>query len=176
MTASSEFNLFVVLDLDPEAPWNGAEAARRMTEKRSQWSKLINSPGKKGIAAKRNLELLPKLAEVAASDAARLEHANEAKQLRNAGQTEQHGKLDAAIELLQAKGEIYRGELRQLAAQFVGSFTEAQIASRLSVPVKEDAAAPVAKDLLEPSVAKEIALKLTELGHKKLYDLSLIHI
>jgi hypothetical protein len=171
MTAPSEFNLFLLLDLDPEVAWNAADFDRRLKEKRSEWSKLLNSPSRKGMAARRNLELLPKLAEVAASEAARVEHANAAKKLRSADQEEQQRKLDAAIELLQAKGEVHLREIRQLAAQFAAVCTEAQIVSRLSVPVREEAtAAPAAKDLLDRSLANEIAQKLQELGHESLYD------
>ena len=171
MTTPSEFNLFQVLELDPEAAWNAADFDRRLKEKTSEWSKLVNSPSKKGRAAKRNLELVRDLAKVAASEVDRIEHANAAKRLRSADQEEQQRRLDEAIELLQAKGEVHRREIRQLAAQFAAVCTEAQIVGRLSVPVREEAAAaPAAKDLLDRSLANEIAQKLQELGHESLYD------
>lgn len=171
MTSSSDFNFFLLLDLDPEVAWSASELDRRLNEKRSEWTKLLNSPSKKGLAARRNLEFMPDLAEVAASEAALIEHANAAKTLRTKDQEEKQRELDAAIELLQAKGEVHRREVKELAKRFADAFTEAQIVSRLSVHVCEEAAAAaVARDLLDRSLANDIAQKLKELGHESLYD------
>jgi hypothetical protein len=171
MPSPSEFNLFLLLDLDPEVAWNAADIDRRLKEKRSEWAKLVNIPTKNGRAAKRNLESFKKLAEVAASEAALIEHANAAKKLRSAEQAEKQRELEQAIELLQVKGEVHRREVTELAKHFAGVCTEAQIRSRISVPIREGAEdVPAKKDLLEPSVANAIAEKLQELGHKSLYD------
>ncbi len=171
MTAPSDFNLFLLLDLDPEVAWSAADLARRLKEKRSEWAKLLNSPSKKGLAARRNLELMPKLTEVVASAAALIEHANAAKELRTKDQQEKQRELQRAIELLQAKGEVYTREIRQLAAQFAEVCTETQLVGRFSVPIREEVeAAPAAKDLLDESLASEIAQKLRALGHEGLYE------
>lgn len=171
MTSPSEFNLFLLLDLDPEVAWNAADIDRRLKEKRSEWARLVNSPTKKGRAAQRNLESFKKLAEVAASEAARIEHANAAKKLRSAEQAEKQRELEQAIELLQVKGEVHRREVAELAKHFADVCTEEQIRSRISVPICEGSEdAPAKNDLLEPSVANAIAEKLQELGHESLYD------
>lgn len=174
MTPPSDFNLFLLLDLDPEVAWSAADLDRRLKEKRSEWAKLVNAPSKKGFAARRNLELLPKMAEVAASDIARMEHAEAAKRLRNSVLAERHRRLDEVIELLQVKGEIYRREVKELVKRFADVCTEAQIIGRLTVPVVEEPpaarAAPAAKDLLDRSLANEITQTLQELGHESLYD------
>lgn len=174
MSASSDLNLFLLLDLDPEEAWSAADLDRRLKEKRSEWTKLLNSPGKKGLVARRNLELLPRLAEVASSDAARMDHAEAAKRLRKSMLAERLRRLDEVIELLQVRGEISRREVKELAKRFADVCTEAQIIGRLTVPVIEELsaapAAPAAMDLLDRVLAKEIAEKLQALGHESLYD------
>jgi len=173
MTSPAEFNLFLLLDLAPEVAWSAADFDSRLKEKRSEWIKHLNNP-RRSLAARRNLELLPKLTEVAGSDAARMEHAEAAKSLRDSKLAERHLRLDQVIELLQVKGEIHRREVKELAKRFADVCTEAQIIGRLTVPVIEEPpaapAAPAAKDLLDRSIANEIAQKLQELGHESLYD------
>ena len=171
MTAPSEFNLFVVLDLDPEAPWNAADLSRRITVKRSEWAKQLNSPGKKGIAAKRNLELLPTLTKVAASEAASLEHANQAKNLRSSALPLMHEKLNEAVKLLQAKGEVLAREFDRLVSVFSDVCTESEIRVQLGLPVRtnSDVGSPKTNPL-ERHLARDIDWKLQELGHDTLYD------
>ena len=173
MTAPAGFNLFLLLDLNPEVAWSAADLDSRLKEKRSEWTKHLNHPTR-SLAARRNLELLPKLTEVAGSDAARMEHAEAAKSLRDSTLAARHLRLDQVIELLQVKGEIYRREVKELAKRFADVCTEAQIIGRLTVPVIEEPpaapVAPAAKDLLDRGLAKEIAEKLRALGHVSLYD------
>lgn len=171
MATNPGFNLFEVLDLDPDAAWNPADFDRRLKEKRGEWSKLVNSPTKKGLAAKRNIELIAKLVEVAGSDAKRAEHANAAKDLRNEGRVEREKKLTLAIDFLQANGEVLESELKDLSSKFGDVATEAQIRGRFTVPVRaETATAPRRKDVLDASLAKGIAQKLDELKFMSLYE------
>ena len=58
MTAPSDFNLFLLLELDPEAAWSSSDFDRRLKEKKSGWAKLVNAPTAKGLAARRNMELV----------------------------------------------------------------------------------------------------------------------
>jgi hypothetical protein len=164
------FNIFVLLELDPDERWSQEGFEKRLKEKQSEWMKLSNHP-QKAFAAKRSLERMPELRRIAANDAERAQHAAEAKKLKHAEQGERRNELDVALELLQAKGHLLEAELNGLVTQYANVASESGIRERLKVPVVKGEEAPQSrKESLDPSKARDIEQKLHDLGKKDLYD------
>ena len=57
-------NIFMLLEIDPDQEWDQITFERRIREKRREWSKWANFPGEKGVKARINLDLVPRLVEV----------------------------------------------------------------------------------------------------------------
>lgn len=170
VSTADAFNLFLLLELDPNDGWSQAKFDQRLKEKQSEWSKLQNHP-KKAMAAKRNLERLPEFKRIAASEAERAKHAADALDLRKAAQGQRCTELDEALKLLQAKGHLLEAELKGLVTEYADVVSESDIRRRLNVPVvKGEEMLQTRKELLDPSKARDIEQKLYDLGKKNLYD------
>jgi hypothetical protein len=164
-------NIFILLDFDPNKPWNPDEFRLRLEAKRREWSKLTNLPNEKGVQAKLNLGLITEIKRIAADEALRKAHAVTARQERSKEQAEKLKQLDERLELLQAKGYILQDEFDQLVKNFKELVSEPQLRQRLKVPIKkESVVARPRREALEASLAKQIANELRGLNKVSLYD------
>jgi Double zinc ribbon len=170
MNSPAEFNLFVLLELDPDDGWGQERFEKRLKEKQSDWSKMSNHPVK-GKAARGNIERLPALKRIAADDVERAKHAEEAKKFRDAGQRERRQELDEAVKLFQAGGQIFETQLKDLAMRYAGVASEDDIRELLNIPVVKGEKSPQSQDeLLEPTTVSQIVQHLQVLGKGDLYD------
>lgn len=169
MAYQDKLNLFILLDIDPDQPWNQAEFERRIKEKKIDWTKLLIH-SKRGLEAKRNLQLIPKLQEIAKDETQRKQQAAEARTLKNQEQADRLQTLSKELELLQAKGHILEEELMNLATKYKGVSSEAEIRKRLTVPLRKETDRVPPRPVLEPTVVMEIQTKLQGLNKTDLYD------
>ena len=137
MAEKSSPNLFILLDLDPNKPWNQVEFERQLESKRREWSKLVNRPDARGIQAKQNLGLIQEMKRIASDETQRQVQAETARQERSKEQADKLKQFDEDLELLQAKGHILQAELDQLVKQYCSVLSEADIRKRLSMPIEQ---------------------------------------
>jgi hypothetical protein len=133
----NQFNLFELLDLNPSAIWDAQLFERRLGEKQAEWSGLTNHP-KRGMEARLNLELVPRLREVAVDPQLRATHAALAAAAAQARRESELQKLEGALAVLQAKGHVLDSELADLVRKFAAVMPEAELVRRLRVPVVQD--------------------------------------
>lgn len=170
MDQKPDFNLFLVLDLDPTKPWNQAEFEQRLKEKRGEWARVAQSPSKKGTEANRNRERIPELIQVAADPALRDIHAKAAQTQKNAATIEKRQELEEKLKLLQARGHILEAEVERLVKDYAGHFSEKDIRKKIVVPIKKHEAKKPSQEPLDVTLAKNIEKSLAEVGKTSLYD------
>ena len=162
-------NIFILLEIDPDQPWDQAVFEKRIQAKKREWSKWVNKPGEKAEKAKINLDLVPRLIEISQDGAQRRSQANEAKKQRAQTQAAQIREVDDLLELLQAKSFVWEDELAKLIADFQGVLSEPDIRERVAVEVRS-AESTTERLTLGTSTAKRIHLALQHLGKADLYD------
>lgn len=171
MEPKLDFNLFLLLDLDPTESWNQAEFEQRLNQKRGEWSRLTHNPSKKGKEAERNLGKIPELKAVAADPTKRAEHAKAAHEMEKAGAAEKEKELEDKLTLLQANGVVYETELKKLIKEYTGHFSEKEIRGRIKVPIKKQAKSEKpTQEPLDTTTAGGIQARLDILGRETLYD------
>lgn len=171
MDPHEQNNLFLILELDPDQPWNQADFERQLQKKRYEWSRLSNFANEKGLKAKTYLNLLPKIKEWAQDETQRKLQAEEARKARTAGQANKLQQFKERLGLLEVGGFLLEDDLDQLIKDFAGTLTVDQIRKAVKVPVKNaEQIGRQARPALEPSKAKDIQRKLDTLGKATLYD------
>lgn len=164
-------NIFLLLDLDPDTPWNQAEFERQLQKKRQEWSRFVNMPNQKGIQAKQNLGLIPDLKKIAADQDLRQAQVDAARQEKIAARAGEIKEFEERLHLFQVKGHILEDELSLLIKEFGKVLTEPEIRARISVPIRNEQHATHRRaTTLDPTKAKEIQNRLMSLGKVDLYD------
>jgi hypothetical protein len=164
-------NIFILLGLDPDKPWDQVEFERQLNAKRQEWSRLTNLANEKGLQARLNLGLVDEIKRIAGNNELRKAHVVAARQERLKENAEKIRQLDESLKLLQAKGFVLQAEFDQLMKNFKGLVSESDLHHRLSVPIKKGStAAQPHQEALEASLAKEIADQLRGLNKISLYD------
>lgn len=171
MVDKEEPNIFILLDLDPDKPWNQVEFERLLEEKRREWSRLVNRPDLIASQAKKNLGLIPKIKGIAKNETLRLAQAEDAKEERLMKKAESLKLLDANLGLLQAKGYILQQEFDQLLTSFRGVLLEIELRNRINVPLIKEKPKNQKRESLDVSRAKSISNKLSLLNFPTLYAL-----
>lgn len=171
MESNEQPNLFLILELDPDQPWSQADFERQLQKKRHEWARLVNFATEKGIKAKTQLALIPKLKEIAQDEAQRKAQADAARKARAEGESSKLQQFSTRLKLLEVRGFIVEDELNQLIKEFAGTLSPEQIRKAVKVPVKKvEETGRQAHPTLEPSKAKDIQRKLDGLGKASLYD------
>lgn len=165
----NNLNLFILLDIDPDQPWNQAEFERCLQQKRREWSGLVNLPSKKGIEAKRNLGLIPKLTQIAQEEAERTRQAAEVRNLKNQQRADQLQMLSKDLEWLQKSGNILEDQLKNLITKYAGTISEVEIRKLLTVSVIKEPKESEPPSL-DPTTASIIQQNLQSLKKANLYD------
>lgn len=164
-------NIFILLGIDPNQPWNQAEFERLLQEKRREWAKDLNIPNKRGIQAKQNLGLIPAIQKIAADPAIRQAQAKAANQTTATTQKDQLAQLEVNLDLLQRKGYLVQAELDQVIREFKDLFKESEIRKKVRVEIRaENTATKQRKPTLETATANVIKQRLEVLKKTDLYE------
>ena len=78
-TPSSRPNFFILLGLNPDAPWDPVVFEQVLGEKQRAWSVQRNSVAKIALVAKQNMEYIPQIKTVMADERLRQEEAAAAR-------------------------------------------------------------------------------------------------
>lgn len=171
MTEKKLPNLFLLLDLNPDAPWDQGLFEERLRDKRREWSGLTHMPSKRGLQAKQSLSKIPHLKRVAADEALRQQQASAARQEQKTSQAERLQVFEADLDLLAAKGHILEAELQRLVKDYADILSEVEIRKRLKVPLEKGRSARgKAQPALAAAKARGINRRLDNLGKTDLYD------
>lgn len=171
MVDKVEPNIFILLDLDPDKPWNQVEFERLLEEKRREWSRLANRPDIKGQQANKNRGLIPDIKRIASNESLRQSQAEAAKLQRSQERSQKLKQLDDTLTLLQAKGYILPEEFDQLMKSYGGLKTENELRKLIGVPIrKAPSGGRQKRETLDPLIAKEIVKRLQGLNKLSLYD------
>lgn len=155
--SSYNSNLFLLLELPLDKPWDQAMFEYRLMEKRAEWSGDLNNP-KKRARASRNLEQLDALKGVARDRTKREAAAAEARII--IAQARQAFEVD--LRLFEKKGVMSEDEFERLVKKHNSPFlSEANMRQAIRVPV-----AP----LLETATVMIIENLLDNLKKRDLYD------
>ena len=171
-TDNTRPNFYILLGLNPDESWDQAKFERVLREKRTQWSLDGSGVAKKAIAAKNNLELIPEIKQVMEDTAQRSAEAAAARTELASGSREKVTKFEDQLKLAEAKGYLEEAELKAFINEFKDVLSEKDIRSRIKVVVRASNAQtmPVVQQL-EPSMAKNIAERLSILHMSSLYEL-----
>jgi hypothetical protein len=169
----ADFNLFLVLDLDPAAPWNQALFDSRLRERQAFWSSQTTHPNqKKQNEARRHIQLIPQMLAVAADEQLRAQHAAEARNASAARRKALQQELDRDLKYQQVKGYLTPKELAELEKRYAAVISPADLKKRLHVPVQQKpvSEAEPGPAVLDPSTMRKIQDDLDQLGRSDLYD------
>lgn len=167
-------NLYILLGLNPDDPWDKNHALDVLEEKRSEWSRKSNGVGNAMLEAKRNLALVSRLRDIITDpDPTERKHlADVAKQERAAGSKAKIDLFERQLDILLGKGFLEQNELDKLITDFKDVLSEKEIRRRITVPIRPvGAQGPKEQQQLDPTMVKSINDKLQLLQKQDLYDL-----
>ena len=163
-------NLFILLDLDPDASWTTAAYENAKKKKREIWVRMLPNP-KTAIEAKRNLESLKILDETAADSIKRAAQVDEARNIKKSAKAADVVKLGEDLDLLQVKGYLLQTEVDGLVKKYSPSLTEAAILEKIKVKIQPASTdKKEKKPTLDSTLAATIKSQLDGLGKKDLYE------
>ncbi len=165
-------NYFILLGLDPDAPWDAARFKAALQTKRSEWSRQSAGVGAKAIAAQKNREMIPDIERVMGNQALREAEAAAARKERATAARDRSTIFDQQLALAEAKGYLEKGEFDKLVADFKDVLSEREIRRRLKVEVRVPTGPdPKTAHKLDRSVIKTVEQLLAQLGIPDLYQL-----
>jgi hypothetical protein len=170
---TSRPNYFILLGLDPKAPWDEKKFQEAFKAKKTEWSRLSVSAGKKAIEAQQNRERLPHIEEVMGNQKSReAEAADALKRQKEAGDAIRE-QFEERLRLIEARGYIEKSAFDKLVDEFKDLYDEKEIRSRLKVEIRDDPtrSGSQAGQALDPSVIKIIEELLKSQGIADLYQI-----
>ncbi len=164
-------NFFLLLGLNPDERWEEARFTLLKDQKRREWSRDSTGIGSKADNARIYLSLLSKIQQVMSDPVEREREAAEARKELVDKKKARLEKFEQQFLRAQSKGFLEDGEVKAFVKDFADVLTEAELRKRAAVPIQAAPSAPNKPDLLEASIAKEIAQKLEALHLQTLYEL-----
>ncbi|GHO86340.1 zinc ribbon domain-containing protein [Dictyobacter formicarum] len=173
-TTNATTNFYLLLQLDPDAPWNEADFELRVQTKRKEWSRKSSGVGRTALEAKKSMEQLKGADAFKSNPVERERQAQEARLERVSAKKAEQAQLRESLEFTFARGYIVQSELDTLIKE-AKTLTEKEIRDLLTVPVVPKAPAPTANvgtkvQPLEESQLKKINEQLQMLGMETLYQ------
>lgn len=167
---TSRPNFFILLGLDPDAPWDPKLFSETLRKKRGDWSRLANGVARQSLAAKKNLALVPRIEEIMNNEEARQQEAREARVFLEATRKARMAELNKQLEFINAKSSIEQEELDKFVSEFADTLSAAQIKARITVKARERGSSTTSSDLLlDPTLFKSITDRLQSVQKKSLY-------
>lgn len=173
-TPSTRPNFFLLLGLNPDAPWNQTLFEETLRKKRNEWSRQGAGVAKKALLAKQNLALIPKITEVMMNAELREQEAIAARKERVAEQQKEQAQFEKQLTFINAQDTLDEEEIENFVAAFQHLVPAEEIKSRIKVPTptpETEAASAQATATLEESIAKNIADRLQIIHMSTLYEL-----
>jgi hypothetical protein len=167
-TNTNRPNFYILLDLDPDAPWDQEAFERALSVKRSEWSRQTNGVGQRALEARKSLELLPQIRVVMQNPMQRNAEAREARVQRDVARK----KALEELEFRTAKGYITQDDIDELTRDFPLLARE-EITQRITVYIvnKPGQQSPNPIQPLAPELQQRVETHLEALGKKDLYEL-----
>jgi hypothetical protein len=164
-------NFFILLGLNPDAPWSDAEYEKALKNKQSRWGRDATAGvGASVHNAQRNIRLVPEIKRVMEDPQERAQEAIAARALLMEEKKQRQADFETRLAFLNAKRFIEQVELDKFVEAFKDIFTAQEIKDRITVPIGTGASAPLPPQL-EPILAKNIAQRLAHLHMTSLYEL-----
>lgn len=164
-------NFFVLLELDPNAPWDQAVFEDVLRAKRNEWSRQGSWVGQKALIAKQNLGMIDKIKQVMADPQLRQKEAEAARELLDQARQARREAFEKQLAYINRGSGISEEELRQFIEAFKDILSPEEIRRRITVKVRTDSPDVVVVQQLDPTKAKKIADQLQFVKKKTLYDL-----
>jgi hypothetical protein len=164
-------NFFLLLDLNPDAPWSDAVYEKALTSKRGRWGRDSTSGvGQSVLLAQKYLRLIPEIKRIMEDPKERTLEAVAARAALAEEKKKRQAEFEAQFAFLNAKTSIGQAELDKFIETFKDIFTAQQIRDRITVPIESEGASP-SPPQLDPIMAKNIADRLAILHMASLYEL-----
>ncbi len=169
-------NYFVLLGLDPDAPWDDAAFQDLLTRKKAEWTRNARNP-KNAKLYNSYLEQVPRIVAVMGDPAARRQEAESARRALAEAAARRRQDFLNDFDLYAVKGFIAPAEIAVLAQQHAGLVTEADVRALMAergIPETAPSASGPGSlslaDTLDPSTMQNIQSNLDLLGSRDLYD------
>ncbi|MDE5078660.1 MAG: hypothetical protein O4751_10440, partial [Trichodesmium sp. St2_bin6] len=112
-------NYFILLEIDPKAPWSDEKFEKTLKQKRAEWTAKSKLPRRRGAQYREYLALVSEIKKIMGDPDQRAKEAEMAKnsQQETPGQVEQE-KLITEIDLISSKGFIKEPEIQRLVRKY----------------------------------------------------------
>ncbi|MDV2998281.1 MAG: hypothetical protein N4J56_007986 [Chroococcidiopsis sp. SAG 2025] len=176
MSEQTRENFFILLGIDPKAPWSDEKFKQSLQEKRADWTKKSKLPGKKGAIYREYLALTSEIEAIMTDASKRKEEAERAIATKQeTPEKVAQENLLKDLETLGGKGFIEESEIAKLATRYNKYFDESFIKTEISKKNLEIRKVTQNNDDSKLETLKERDLKrikgyLETLGKKDLYD------
>lgn len=163
-------NFFVLLGLDPAAPWDEALFNREFTRQRAGWTKAASGVGQRASRAKANLFLKEQIEKVMRDPERREEERKRAAQLDEVARNTRRAELSARLDVLLARGFLLEEEVTKLRVDYAEVLgADPDLGRRLDdAPVRP--ALSAVPEALDPTREREILNHLEGVRAQSLYD------
>jgi formylglycine-generating enzyme required for sulfatase activity len=166
-------NYFILLGIDPKESWSDEKFEKILIQKRAEWSKKSQLPGRRGAQYREYLALIPEIKKIMRDPGQRAKEAEMAKnsQQDTPGKVEQE-KLITEIDLISSKGFIKEPEIQRLVRKYQKfvpeSFVRNEI-NRKNIQINQDVDESNLETLDETQL-KRIKGHLETLGCQNIYE------
>ncbi|MDT9340542.1 zinc ribbon domain-containing protein, partial [Trichodesmium erythraeum 21-75] len=166
-------NYFILLEIDPKAPWSDEKFEKTLKQKRAEWTAKSKLPRRRGAQYREYLALVSEIKKIMGDPDQRAQEAEMAKnsQQETPGQVEQE-KLITEIDLISSKGFIKEPEIQGLVRKYQKfvpeSFVRDEI-NRKNIQINQDVDESNLETLDETQL-KRIKGHLETLGCQNIYE------
>ena len=172
MTTPARPNFFLLLELNPDEPWDQALYQKTIEEKVRQWSYESLSIAKKALPAQFYRGLLPQIRQVMEDPRLRAQEVRSASALLATRYQKEYQRFEEQLLLLNLKDAVDQEEIETFVKEFrhiVPTRTiERRITTRIRQSSQDDAGV---ERVLESSIAKNIEDHLAVVQVETLYEL-----
>jgi hypothetical protein len=170
--ANTRPNFFVLLDLNPDAPWSDAVYQKALADKRDQWGRDSTAGiSPRDLVAQGKIRLIPEIKKVMGDPVLRAIEAAAARTELARKQNQRLDDFERALAFINVRTSIEQAELDKFIEAYKDIMTAQQIKDRITIPVRAGGGSPPLAPQLDPVMAKNIADRLEILHLASLYEL-----
>lgn len=170
-TQTSRPNFFILLGLDPNAPWNPKLFTDTLHKKQTEWSRQGSGVARQALTAKKNLSFIPRIREVMDDENLRQEEAAAARIQLATNRKARLEELTKQVAFINAKSTVEQAELDKFVSEFEDTLSPGQIKALIKVKPREPGSNTASADLLlDPTITKNIADHLQIVNKQSLYQ------